>query len=177
MLQTWRSLHIIYSRPIEGVNSNLRSPMLNSLREWGERRSTRVFALKIAQKRLEFEGVCTVTCNHQGRMELQACAACEKIYSGNRFRGSGCVRLVSGNRNASGVTVQTLLKTMRLLYIAVSSGRSRSVKNAADTKLFAAPWLAKSKYRRFSRPSFTAMYIRRPQNQAGLYCNLPRILS
>ena len=73
--------------------------------------------------------------------------------------------------------VQTLLKTMRLLYIAVSSGRSRSVKNAADTKLFAAPWLAKSKYRRFSRPSFTAMYIRRPQNQAGLYCNLPRILS
>ena len=50
-----------YSRPIEGVNSNLRSPMLNSLREWGERRSTRVFALKIAQKRLEFEGVCTVT--------------------------------------------------------------------------------------------------------------------
>ena len=51
-----------YSRPIEGVNSNLRSPMLNSLREWGERRSTRVFALKIAQKRLEFEGVCTVTC-------------------------------------------------------------------------------------------------------------------
>ena len=36
--------------------SNLRSPMLNSLREWGERRSTRVFALKIAQKHLEFEG-------------------------------------------------------------------------------------------------------------------------
>ena len=34
--------------------------MLNSLREWGERRSTRVFALKIAQKRLEFEGVCNV---------------------------------------------------------------------------------------------------------------------
>ena len=32
--------------------------MLNSLREWGERRSTRVFALKTAQKRLEFEGVC-----------------------------------------------------------------------------------------------------------------------
>ena len=32
--------------------------VLNSLREWGERRSTRVFALKIAQKRLEFEGVC-----------------------------------------------------------------------------------------------------------------------
>ena len=47
--------------PYRGMNSNLRSPMLNSLREWGERRSTRVFALKIAQKRLEFDGVCTVT--------------------------------------------------------------------------------------------------------------------
>jgi hypothetical protein len=33
--------------------------MLNSLREWGERRSTRVFALKIAQKRLEFQGAVT----------------------------------------------------------------------------------------------------------------------
>ena len=30
--------------------------MLNSLREWGERRSTRASALKIAQKRLELEG-------------------------------------------------------------------------------------------------------------------------
>ena len=66
------------------------------------------------------------------------------------------------------VTVQAMLKTIRLLCITVSAGRSRSVKNAADTKLFAAPWLAKSKYRRFSRPSFTAMSIRRPQNQAGL---------
>ena len=47
--------------PYRGRECNLRSPMLNSLREWGERRSTRVFALKIAQKRLEFEGVCTVT--------------------------------------------------------------------------------------------------------------------
>ena len=56
-----------YSRPIEGVNSNLRSPMLNSLREWGERRSTRVFALKIAQKRLEFEGVCNCLWPVQGR--------------------------------------------------------------------------------------------------------------
>ena len=46
-----------YSRPIEGVNSNLRSPMLNSLREWGERRSTRVFALKTAQRHVEFEAV------------------------------------------------------------------------------------------------------------------------
>ena len=47
--------------PYRGRECNLRSPMLNSLREWGERRSTRVFALKIAQKRLEFEGVYTVT--------------------------------------------------------------------------------------------------------------------
>ena len=47
--------------PYRGRDGNLRSPMLNSLREWGERRSTRVFALKIAQKHLEFEGVCAVT--------------------------------------------------------------------------------------------------------------------
>ena len=33
------------------------------------------------------------------------------------------------------VTVQALLKTIRLLCITVSAGRSRSVKNAADTKL------------------------------------------
>ena len=33
------------------------------------------------------------------------------------------------------VTVQTLLKTIHLLCITVSVGRSRSVKNAADTKL------------------------------------------
>ena len=61
MVRNREQYHCYYSRPIEGVNSNLRSPMLNSLREWGERRSTRVFALKIAQKRLEFEGGCTVT--------------------------------------------------------------------------------------------------------------------
>ena len=35
------------------------------------------------------------------------------------------------------VTVQALLKTMRLLCITASVGRSRSVKNAADTKLMA----------------------------------------
>ena len=46
------------------------------------------------------------------------------------------------------VTVQTLLKTIHLL-----SG------------------LAKSKYRRFSRPTSTAMHKRRPKNQAGLNCN------
>ena len=34
------------------------------------------------------------------------------------------------------VTVQALLKTMRLLCITASVGRSRSVKNAADTKAF-----------------------------------------
>ena len=33
--------------------------------------------------------------------------------------------------------VQTLLKTVRLLCITISVGRSRSVKNVADTKLFA----------------------------------------
>ena len=39
-----------------------------------------------------------------------------------------------------------MLKTTRLLCITVSVGRSRSVKNAADTKLFASPGLAKSKF-------------------------------
>ena len=67
---------LVNSRPIEGVNSNLRSPMLNSLREWGERRSTRVFALKIAQKHLEFEGVCTVT-----DLAVQACLKREAFYT------------------------------------------------------------------------------------------------
>ena len=37
------------------------------------------------------------------------------------------------------VTVQTLLKTIHLLCITVSVGRSRSVKNAADTKLKQVP--------------------------------------
>jgi len=55
--------------------------------------------------------------------------------------------------------------------MAVSVGRSRSVKNAADSKLFAWPGLAKSKYRRFSRPSSTAMHKRRPKSQVGLNCN------
>jgi hypothetical protein len=35
--------------------------MLNSLREWGERRSTRVFREKPAKNASNFEGVCTVT--------------------------------------------------------------------------------------------------------------------
>jgi hypothetical protein len=70
------------------------------------------------------------------------------------------------------VTVQAMLKTIRLLRITVSAGRSRSVKNAADTKLFAAPGLAKSKYRRFSRPASTAMHKRRSKNQVGLNCNI-----
>ena len=41
--------------------SNLRSPMLNSLREWGKRRSTRVFREKPAKNASNFEGICTVT--------------------------------------------------------------------------------------------------------------------
>ena len=77
------------------------------------------------------------------------------------------------NRNVRNVTVQAMLKTIRLLCITVSAGRSRSVKNAADTKLFAAPGLAKSKYRRFSRPTSTAMHKRRSKNQVGLNCNQP----
>ncbi|MBP3875290.1 MAG: hypothetical protein J6E41_06315, partial [Lachnospiraceae bacterium] len=56
------------------------------------------------------------------------------------------------------VTVQTLLKTERLFGITVPAGRSRSVKNVADTKLFASQRLAKSKYRRFSRPAFTVTH-------------------
>ena len=60
-----------------------------------------------------------------------------------------------------GVTVQALLKTMRLLCITASVGRSRSVNG-----------LAKSKYRRFSRPTSTAMHKRRSKNQVGLNCNL-----
>ena len=69
-----------------------------------------------------------------------------------------------------------MLKTIRLLCITVSAGRSRSVKNAADTKLFAAPGLAKSKYRRFSRPASTAMHKRRSKNQVGLNCNISSAL-
>ena len=61
---------------------------------------------------------------------------------------------------------------MRLLCITASVGRSRSVKNAADAKLFAAPGLAKSKdTMRFSRPTSTAMHKRRSKNQVGLNCN------
>jgi hypothetical protein len=37
--------------------------MLNSLREWGERRLTRVFALEATQKHLEFRWVCTDNAN------------------------------------------------------------------------------------------------------------------
>jgi hypothetical protein len=59
--------------------------------------------------------------------------------------------------------LQPMLKTIHLLCITVSVGRSRSVKNAADTKLFASPGLAKSKYRRFSRPTSTAMHKRGPR--------------
>jgi hypothetical protein len=41
------------------------------------------------------------------------------------------------------------------------------VKNAADTKLFAALKLAKSKYRRFSRPAFTAMRKKASKKSGG----------
>ena len=64
---------------------------------------------------------------------------------------------------------------MCLLCMAVLVGRSRSVKNAADTKLFSAPGLEKSKYRRFSRPTATAMHKRRFQNQVDLNFNRARI--
>ena len=52
--------------------------MLNSLREWGERRLTRVFALETTQKHLEFRWVCTVTRSHIGprqadRMRIDRC--------------------------------------------------------------------------------------------------------
>ena len=59
--------------------SNLRSPMLNSLREWGERRSTRVFREKAAKNVSSFEPVCIVTKIHkefliisQNGLEIQA---------------------------------------------------------------------------------------------------------
>ena len=53
----------------------------------------------------------------------------------------------------TGHMIQTLLKIVRLLCITISVGRSRSVKNVADTKLFAARSLQKA---------------RRPQNQDSL---------
>ena len=65
----------------------------------------------------------------------------------------------------TGHMIQTLLKIVRLLCITISVGRSRSVKNVADTKLFAARSLQKA---RFSRPTSTATHKRRPQNQDSL---------
>ena len=65
-----------------------------------------------------------------------------------------------------------MLNTIRLLCITVSAGRSRSVKNAAATKHFAAPGLAKSKYRRISRPASTAMHKRRSKDQVGMNCKV-----
>ena len=58
-----------------------------------------------------------------------------------------CLRCSSGHANK-----------ICLLCITIPAGRSRSVKNVADTKLFAALTLAKSKYRRFSRPAFTVTH-------------------
>ena len=45
----------------------------------------------------------------------------------------------------TGHMIQTLLKIVRLLCITISVGRSRSVKNVADTKLFAARSLQKAR--------------------------------
>ena len=47
----------------------------------------------------------------------------------------------------TGHMIQTLLKIVRLLCITISVGRSRSVKNVADTKLFAARSLQKAQQR------------------------------
>ena len=60
----------------------------------------------------------------------------------------------------TGHMIQTLLKIVRLLCITISVGRSRSVKNVADTKLFAARSLQKA--------TSTATHKRRPQNQDSL---------
>jgi hypothetical protein len=67
--------------------------------------------------------------------------------------------------------VQTLLKTVRLLCITISVGRSRSVKNVADTKLFAARSLQKASTDVFQGPPPQQCTKRRPQNQEGLNCN------
>jgi hypothetical protein len=45
------------------------------------------------------------------------------------------------------------------------------VKNVADTKHFSALALEKCKYRRFSRPAFTAMHNRRPNFAKRLFNN------
>ena len=44
-------------RPLKGVNSNLRKSHSKSLTRWDFRRQTPVFALKTAQKHVEFEAV------------------------------------------------------------------------------------------------------------------------
>ena len=52
----------------------------------------------------------------------------------------------------TGHMIQTLLKIVRLLCITISVGRSRSVKNVADTKLFAARSLHKASTDVFQGP-------------------------
>jgi hypothetical protein len=64
----------------------------------------------------------------------------------------------------------SLLKTVRLLCITISVGRSRSVKNVADTKLFAARSLQKASTDVFQGPPPQQCTKRRPQNQEGLNC-------
>ena len=52
----------------------------------------------------------------------------------------------------TGHMIQTLLKIVRLLCITISVGRSRSVKNVADTKLFASRSLQKASTDVFQGP-------------------------
>ena len=52
----------------------------------------------------------------------------------------------------TGHMIQTLLKIVRLLCITISVGRSRSVKNVADTKRFAARSLQKASTDVFQGP-------------------------
>ena len=52
----------------------------------------------------------------------------------------------------TGHMIQTLLKIVRLLCITISVGRSRSVKNVADTMLFAARSLQKASTDVFQGP-------------------------
>ena len=55
-------------------------------------------------------------------------------------------------RSVTGHMIQTLLKIVRLLCITISVGRSRSVKNVADTMLFAARSLQKASTDVFQGP-------------------------
>jgi hypothetical protein len=60
---------------------------------------------------------------------------------------------------------------MSLLCITISVGRSRSVKNVADTKLFASQSLQKASAAVFQGPPPQQCTKRHSQNQEGLNCN------